>query len=423
MALLSELRPTTDGNDFLGAVTPDGNVRRSTTTLQKPGLPRPSTRTRPPPGRRCRLSPSVRHLQLILLSLILLSTLCVPASATRTREGRPRPRYGKLAKPLPRFEYIQRGVDFFSSGDIVYDRRYPVGPVHNDVYKRQDAVEVGESSVAGGAKTTGQKQLKFSSTSTARPAAATTAAAFTTAVLPSSTTTSSSVDTRPTSLVTAPSTASGSLPRPFDTGLGNNYTSPDCLAYMNNMLHATCAVVDGSACTALLSSLASELRQDSRCGLDYRRQQPLVVSAYNGLVAYEPLYRAGCEKDDEGNYCFANAITNMTSPSDSYPYYLPLGIALPGGSQPTCSDCLKRTMDIFNQAANDEESQAPLSPNYANAAQMINVGCGPTFANQTVPASKSAGQSSFAAAAFGVPRLKMWAAVVGSLFFAANVWI
>ncbi|KAL8917271.1 MAG: hypothetical protein Q9208_008047 [Pyrenodesmia sp. 3 TL-2023] len=202
------------------------------------------------------------------------------------------------------------------------------------------------------------------------------------------------------------------------------FSASKSFSAVTDTLDATCAVVDGSACTTLLSSFASELRQDSRCGLDYRRQQPLVISAYNGLVAYEPLYRAGCEKDEEGNYCFANAITNRTSPSDSYPYYLPLGIALPGGSQPTCSDCLKRTMGIFNQAANNEESQAPLAENYANAAQMINVGCGPAFANQTVRASKSAGQSSFAAPALGATRLKMWAAVLGSLlFFAANVWI
>lgn len=232
----SELRPTAYGDDLLGAITPDGRVRRSTTTLQQPALPGPSTRTRPPPGRRRWLSPSVRHLQLILLSLVLLSTLCLPAGATATREGRRRPRYGKLAQPLPGFGYIQPDLEFFKPGDIVYDRRYPVVPVHNNVYKRQDAVEVGDSSAAGGAKTTDQKQLKFSSTSTARPAAATTAAAFTTAVLPSSRTTSPSADTRPTSLVTAPSTASSSLPRPFDTGLGNNYTNPDCLAYMNNML-------------------------------------------------------------------------------------------------------------------------------------------------------------------------------------------
>lgn len=171
------------------------------------------------------------------------------------------------------------------------------------------------------------------------------------------------------------------------------FSATKSLPSITRTLDATCAAV-ASTCSTLLSSFASDLRQDSNCGSDYRRQQPLVLSVYNGLVSYSPLHRAGCEKDEKGNYCFANAIQNMTSPTDSYLYYLPLGIALPGGSQPTCSDCLKKTMDIFNQAANNDKTQQPLLADYTSAAQMIDVGCGPEFANQTMAASKSAGQSS-----------------------------
>ena len=180
-------------------------------------------------------------------------------------------------------------------------------------------------------------------------------------------------------------------------------------------LDATCKVVE-PACNSLLSSFASQLRQDANCGNDYRRQQPLVLSAYNGLISYEPLYKAGCEKDERGDYCFANAITNASSPTDSYPYYLPLGIGLPGGSQPTCSTCLKNTMTIFNQAANSK-TQQPLAGNYQAAAQMIDVGCGPGFANQTLTVSRSAGQSSFAASRYGnTPSMKAF--MVGVVGFA-----
>ncbi|KAL8727426.1 MAG: hypothetical protein Q9181_005719 [Wetmoreana brouardii] len=173
-------------------------------------------------------------------------------------------------------------------------------------------------------------------------------------------------------------------------------------------------------CTALMSSFASQLRQDDNCANDYRRQQPLVISAYNALIAYEPLYKAGCERDEQGKYCFANAITNASSPTDSYPYYLPLGIALPGGSRPTCSQCLKNTMAIFNQAANSKFQQ-PLVTTYSEAAQMINVGCGPLFANKTIAASKNAGQDSFGVRGFGPPstmKILVEAAVVwGALFW------
>ncbi|KAL8971889.1 MAG: hypothetical protein Q9197_003039 [Variospora fuerteventurae] len=349
-------------------------------------------------------------------------------------------------------DHVEPDLDSFKRSDIVYDRRFPAAPVHYNIYKRQDPVNV------GGTTTTAQKQLRFSSTSTASPAAATTAAAFTTVSLPAPKSTSP-LSGQPTPLVTAPGTGSSSLPRPFDTGLGNNYTNPECPVFMNNFLRnetfnscvplslllqnsmsffsstksltaitrtldATCAVRDPTACTTLLSSIASQLRQDSNCGSDYRREQPLVRAAYNGLVSYFPLYRAGCERDPESdNYCFANAIQNMTSPSDSYPYYLPLGIPLPGGSQPTCSDCLRRTMEIFHQAAEERgQPQSPLVTSFAGAAQMVNVGCGPGFSNQTIAAS-----TSFAAPTLAFPSSLTMASASAAFAFgllsSAGLWL
>ncbi|KAL9583421.1 MAG: hypothetical protein Q9212_002707, partial [Teloschistes hypoglaucus] len=339
---------------------------------------------------------------------------------------RRKPRYGKVAFPLHKFDYVEPDYNLFQPGDIVYDRRFPVEPIQNDIVRRQDGVNVEDSSSKeGAAKTTTSKQLKFSSTSTAKPAAATSSSSTLPDVKSSSATSGAAA---PSSIITAPGSGSSSLPRPFDTGLGNNYTQPNCPAFINNFLRnttftscvpfslllqnsmsffsttkslpaitrtltATCNVNE-PACSALLAQFAVELRKPENCADDYRRQQPLVVSAYNALVAYEPLYKAGCERDEQGNYCFANAITNLTSPTDSYPYYLSLGIALPGGSQPTCSKCLKDTMAIFNQAANSKQQQQPLATTYLPAAQMVNVGCGPNFANLSVSSGKSAGQSS-----------------------------
>ncbi|KAL8860318.1 MAG: hypothetical protein Q9178_003289 [Gyalolechia marmorata] len=315
-------------------------------------------------------------------------------------------------------------------------------PLHNDLYRRQDGVDV-ERSSKGNAKTTADRRLRFSSTSTAKPAAAT----FTPVILPdsrSSSSSSSSTSAEPTSIVSAPVPPS-TLPRPFDTGLGNNYTQDSCPSFINKFLRnetftsclpfslllqnsmsffsvtksystitstldTACKSV-GSTCNPLMASLAVQLRQDENCAADYRREQPLVVAAYNGLIAYEPLYKAGCARDpDEGKYCFANAITNISSPTDSYPYYLPLGIPLPGGSQPSCTDCLRGTMKIFNEAASNEKQQ-PLLDTLPAAAQMINVACGPGFANQTVP---NAGQNS--GTSLGInPRLGALAVFISSV--------
>lgn len=89
---------------------------------------------------------------------------------------------------------------------------------------------------------------------------------------------------------------------------------------------------------------------------------------------------------------FANAITNNTNPADSYAYYLPLGTDMPGGSRPTCNQCLKDTMLIYTSFASNKTQ--PLSQTYVAAAQQVNIGCGPNFVNATVATTTSGGMSS-----------------------------
>ena len=137
-------------------------------------------------------------------------------------------------------------------------------------------------------------------------------------------------------------------------------------------------------CGSLMTSLATQMLSDSNCGQDYRDQNPLVEQAYAGLVAYEPIYNATCIKNPStGNYCFADAITNATNPSDSYPYYTALGIQLPGGITLSCNKCLQETMAIYALAATNKTQ--PVSVTYVNTAQVIDVNCGPTFVNSTIP--------------------------------------
>jgi len=158
---------------------------------------------------------------------------------------------------------------------------------------------------------------------------------------------------------------------------------------ITHVLDSTCHVVL-PACTTLMSSLAASLKDPSNCGTDFQRQNPVVQQAYSGLVAYPPLYQASCLRNPTTNhYCFADAVTNMSSPSDSYIYYLPLGMQLPSGSMLTCSSCLQQTMGIFDAAAANRSQ--PVSTVYTQAAQLIDLGCGPAFVNQTSPKSTSLG--------------------------------
>lgn len=99
-------------------------------------------------------------------------------------------------------------------------------------------------------------------------------------------------------------------------------------------------------------------------------------------MAYEPLYRATCLKDPSNNYCYANAITNLSNPGDSYPYFTAIGINLPTAAKPTCNDCLKNTMQVFAEYAVRKEQ--PLSETYLGCANQVDGGCGAGFANTMV---------------------------------------
>ena len=99
-------------------------------------------------------------------------------------------------------------------------------------------------------------------------------------------------------------------------------------------LDASCNV-NFKTCSAAMALYAEQIRSDDSCGQDFERQNPLVIQAYNGFVAYGTVYQAGCLRSPTGSYCFADAITNFTSPTDPYTYYVALGMSLPGGSRPT----------------------------------------------------------------------------------------
>ncbi|KAJ4992735.1 hypothetical protein SVAN01_01781 [Stagonosporopsis vannaccii] len=228
--------------------------------------------------------------------------------------------------------------------------------------------------------------------------------------------------------VASSSAAAFQVPRPFDTGLSNNFTN-SCANYLNKLLNsdalhdchpfslllqtssgffdasksffritqtleATCAVNE-SQCTTILDGFARELLADTACKTDYNNDNPIVIQAYNGLVAYKPSYQASCLRDDDGNYCFANAVSNTSSPTDSYPFYLPIGQELPGGSRPTCNSCLQDSMAIFANFANN--ATQPLSKTYTSAAQQLSISCGSRFVNITAAPLKGAASPSSSA--------------------------
>jgi len=211
-------------------------------------------------------------------------------------------------------------------------------------------------------------------------------------------------------------TATG-LPEPFDTSLGSNFSSNSCPNYftkflsndtfqsclpvslllqnsmsffqatrsatlLNETLEASCAA-SLAVCSPLMTYFANQLISAGNCQDDYLKQNPLVMQAYSGLKAYEPVYQAACLKDKANEkYCFTEAMTSSNNTGDSYPYYTAIGIQLPTGSRPTCSSCLQHTMQLFSEYAVQRDQ--PLSQTYLNCAAQVNSGCGQSFASTEV---------------------------------------
>lgn len=357
---------------------------------------------RPRPGRR-------RHLLAVptplLLFLILITTVLTPTVARDVR--------------VPYQEYDSSQFRRLARrGEIAIDRRAP--PPRPTIQQRQENADPFGSIAAPLATPTSESEGSATASSSATDSAISIQSTF--IVTPTNTisATATSTGNATSSVETASATAGppSALPSPFDTSLGSNFTSQGCPNFFNAFLknatfqdcHPTSLLLQNSnsffrtsrssallsqaldascnaslaQCSPLMASLASQLIQDSNCGQDYRNQNPLVTQAHAGLVSYEPLYRATCLRNGAtGNYCFADAITNTSSPSDSYPYYTALGTVLPAAARPTCDECLQETMDIFaGYAANRDQ---PVSKTYISSAQQINIGCGPEYVNATVP--------------------------------------
>jgi hypothetical protein len=52
-----------------------------------------------------------------------------------------------------------------------------------------------------------------------------------------------------------------------------------------------------------MQNIAYKIKQPEVCGSDYLAQNPLILQAYDGLLAYQSMYQAGCLKDTAGSYC------------------------------------------------------------------------------------------------------------------------
>ncbi|KAJ9615127.1 hypothetical protein H2200_001201 [Cladophialophora chaetospira] len=336
--------------------------------------------------------------------------------------------------------------DLAAKGEIHIDRREP--PPRQEMYLERR--QVGDSVVP---TTMASTSSPLSSSSDSSTSIVTSSPSSTeTITAPIETAPAISTATRAESLTPGVSTSTAAsvtvvttpIPTPFDTSIGSNFTSSTCpdffSSFLGNSTFQSCVPVSlllqnsnaffraqrsftlltqtlDAACNAplaicspLLGDLAAQLIDNKNCGQDYRQQNPLVMQAYAGLSAYEPVYRATCLRDEASkSYCFTEASTNSTNPADFYPYYTAIGLNMPQTANPTCSQCLKDTMQIFAGYAAD--AVQPLANTYLTCATQVDKTCGSNFVSTAVKVG-SVASSNAATSVFRSSSLRLMLATV-----------
>ena len=323
-----------------------------------------------------------------------------------------------------------------STGQIHIDARDP--PPRNEVFQQRR--QVGDSVVP---TTLAEATSTSSVSSSASSTPIITSSIDTPSVISTETKAPSAVAGVSTSTAPSVTVITTPLPTPFDTSVGSNFTSSSCpqffSTFLGNSTFQSCVPISlllqnsnsffraqrsftlltqtlDAACNAplaicspLMNNLAAQLIDNKNCGQDYRQQNPLVMQAYAGLIAYEPVNRATCLKDEVSkSYCFTQASTNSTNAADFYPYYTAVGLNMPQTARPTCSQCLKQTMQIF--AGYAENVVQPLSNTYLPCASQVDKGCGSGFVSTDVKVGSVAKPN--AATSSRLPDLSLWLVLV-----------
>lgn len=155
---------------------------------------------------------------------------------------------------------------------------------------------------------------------------------------------------------------------------------------ITQVLDAACSP-NVTLCNDYMQDVAQKLIAPENCGADYELKNTVVVDTYIAMQAYQPVYEATCTKDrerEESLYCYAKAVTNTTTPSNVYFYYLALNLTLPGTTVPTCSTCLQDIMAIYQRHTANRNQ--PIALTYEQAATQVNTMCGTDFVNETLAA-------------------------------------
>ncbi|KAF9269896.1 hypothetical protein L218DRAFT_952093 [Marasmius fiardii PR-910] len=230
----------------------------------------------------------------------------------------------------------------------------------------------------------------------------------------------------------SPPTLPTPFPQPFDSDLGQNFSTQSCFDFLLNMTNTqpfrSCrpfgmlvagskgfadastslptlnAVIWGTCntnipyadCVENVNGFSDGLQ--TSCAKELSEGNQRVMNVLGALQSYPLYHRLGCLTDPASNtYCYVSAVRN-TNPADVYLYGLGLGTQFPdmGKANPTCSACSRQILGIYGgAAANGTGSDKALlgkmalddlEATYPPAARIWANACGDTFAQTTISA-------------------------------------
>ncbi|EJF59743.1 hypothetical protein BD309DRAFT_876085 [Dichomitus squalens] len=185
------------------------------------------------------------------------------------------------------------------------------------------------------------------------------------------------------------------------------------ISQLNVIIWGTCNTdLSAEQCAGNMQWFADNIQ--SACKQDIAANNALVTDAVAGLSAYSVMREAACQVNAQTDtYCYVEA-AQSTHPADLYLYELPLGLALPNNTVPSCTTCVKNLMGTFDQ---DGANVTRLKSTYGPAAATINNACGASFVAE-INTTTGNGASALAGAGAG-ERALGWAAGAGAVVGAA----
>lgn len=200
------------------------------------------------------------------------------------------------------------------------------------------------------------------------------------------------------------------FPQPYDTTLGNNFTTNSCETFFVNMTQSlpfrecrpfsflsqtsdaflqaqsnitelnidiwgTCNTpVDADQCAGNMKWFTSELLH--ACSQEKSENSQVVLQTLASLQSYSLMRQVACLADQNTSaYCYIEAASSP-NPSDLYFYSLPFGVPLPNNTNLSCSGCTKNVMALFGSQTNQTGG---LKETYNFAAHLAASKCGPTY--------------------------------------------